>query len=422
MSDTILPPGASLPLPSADPPPLQTPTDSAPVTGTDLPLQPLDPSAPLLTPPMPPSSIASASFVSVPTTILDPSVVYTTIVANTSVASATASSTDVPVIASSSSTHHHVGAIAGGVVGGLAVLAALVGCLLYYRYRRTLAHPVRRLGRNPSFGGSHPKYDAYAVENGAGLGAIPVSKKLPSRHSSTGSAATMVNGRDSIKHGRSLSIPGLSYEDFSTEDDKSFFTPSHHGHKALDLTEDAPPLPALDFIPAAPTDIALPDGRTRTRSLTSQNRAAALAKLDASDSPSAWSQNGPRSPDSLSSALRRQSLDARLLSSPPQSPGSVSPSSMEMSRMNRTSLKRATRKAVPKYDETEFSPSGSSTPPPELENGGADLSSPSLHTAKSKEDLVAAGLAVPELSHKSSFGEAKAIHYLIPDPPPAQKD
>ena len=36
---------------------------------------------------------------------------------------------------------------------------------------------------------------------------------------------------------------------------------------------------------------------------------------------------------------------------------------------------------------------------------------------RSREDLEAAGLELPNLNHKSSFGD-RPVHYLIPDMPP----
>ena len=36
--------------------------------------------------------------------------------------------------------------------------------------------------------------------------------------------------------------------------------------------------------------------------------------------------------------------------------------------------------------------------------------------------MAAVGLDVPSLNHKSSFGDGRPVHYLIPDMPPPQKD
>ena len=382
------------------------------------------PTAPI-TSALTPGSTPSSTPYTIPTSSSDPTTVVSTTMTSGYGPSAT-SSTLLPITANFSSSHKHAGAIAGGVVGGLAAVAALVGCLLFYRYRRKQNHVTHRHGRHSSMSGSHAKYDAYPAENGL----AQFSKNKPLRHASTASTATMINPRgDGLA--RSLSIPRMSSEDASSvEDDKSFSTPSTlNGHKPLDLIEVVPPLPHLESLPTTPSNAAFPDGRTRTRSLTSQNRAAALAQLDSSPTSTHYP---PRSPDSVSPSTHRESWDARFLTNPPNSPSATPHSDVEMNRMNRSlsGARRAARKAVPKYDESEFSgPPPSATLPPsgnQQDDGSRSSptspSSPHSYKAKSIEDLVNSGLQVPELNHKSSFGDAQALHYLIPDLPPPQRD
>lgn len=140
--------------------------------------------------------------------------------------------------------------------------------------------------------------------------------------------------------------------------------------------------------------------------------------------------------------------------------------------MNRTSsgARRAARKAVPKYDESEFADDRQHPPSPEQSHPpvalpppqhpetqdleaardsvyydsratpsipSASSSSTNLHagsstvhgstqaasltTARSREDLVAAGYQLPRLSEKTSFGDMRTVHYLMPDLPPPQR-
>jgi len=317
------------------------------------------------------------------------------------------------VVATSSSSHRHAGAIAGGVIGGVAVLVALIAALLIYRYKRKSPYGSRRSRRGPTAGGTPAKHTGEDTFSGYG------DKKSPTRAASTGSAAAMIGGRpdsSSIGHGRTSFTPALSREDMSSVEG-GYGTPptpsTLNGHKPMGI-EDIPPLP-LDAMPINPTNVAFPEGRARTRSLTSQNRAAALAKLDSG----AVSQYPPSPSGPFFAASHRTSLDAMALSGAPK-----------VVEMNRSSSggRRATRKAVPKYKESEFSSPTSPTYPPTLPDTSdetrtthsAATSSSNLHAMKSREDLVAAGFDVPQLNHKTSFG--KPVHYLIPDLPPPQKD
>ncbi|KAI0341332.1 hypothetical protein BDW22DRAFT_291589 [Trametopsis cervina] len=329
--------------------------------------------------------------------------------------------TSTPVPAASSSQSHR-GAIAGGVIGGVVLLCILISAALYYRFKRRAPYQSRRGREETILPHSVPKSAEYFNGTDTLVGEEVLKTK---RSASYSSRIGKYDSSTSIGHGRSSL--GYSQEDGSYigHDDRTQAS-FQYGRRSKDSVEDIPPVP-LEYPPALPIP-TYTDGRTRSRSITDHSRAAALAALDGGAAPASWAQYPP-SPHTPT----RRSADAR-------------PSSMSLSRSdsrgNRSSNgigRRATRKAVPKYDATEFSNPASPTSPgyPPLSpvamqdsrddvghhSGSADTSSSSVNVSamKSREDLMAAGYEVPDLNHKSSFGN-KPMHYLIPDPPPPQRD
>ncbi|KAI0694515.1 hypothetical protein BC835DRAFT_1306267 [Cytidiella melzeri] len=298
--------------------------------------------------------------------------------------------------ASTSSSHSHAGAIAGGVIGGIALLLALIGVFVYYRYRRRSAPYHARRGRGPVAAADVPK-SADVFTGVDTLVGDDASKTGPKRSVSYGSKVGRYDSSSSIGHGR----PSMSYEDSQAQ------TPTTlQGHRSMDSIEKPSEMP-LDYMPALPANAN--SIRGRSKSVIDQSRAAALAALDGNGTPTSRSQYPP--------VPARRSEDAR--TSCPESMMQLGRSE-SMTRGSRVS-RRATRKAVPKYDGAELSNPTSptySTNTPDSANS-ADDSSAILHVtpSMSREDLVASGFGIPELNHKSSFGN-KAMHYLIPDPPP----
>ncbi|KAI0826400.1 hypothetical protein BC629DRAFT_1456008 [Irpex lacteus] len=321
--------------------------------------------------------------------------------------------TDFPtegVSQASTSSHSHAGAIAGGVIGGVALLSLLIGAFLYYRHKRRATPYPPRKRRGSEAVGDLPKVSADGFNGTDTLVGDDVYKNKRS-----GSYASRIGKHDSsssIGHDR----PSLGYEYDRTR------TPSTlHGHKESD--EEIPAMPLdYNYAPAPPSMAAFPDGREN------QSRAAALAALHGDAAPTSWTQYPP-----MPHVPAREQSTSR-----PNSMIGLARSE-SMTRVGNRSSRRATRKAVPKYDDVPFSNPSSLTYPPTSPLDGnarhsndhdeprtgygssAESSHVNLHATKSREDLVAAGYEVPVLNHKSSFGN-KAMHYLIPDPPPPQTD
>ncbi|KAH9849034.1 hypothetical protein C2E23DRAFT_405755 [Lenzites betulinus] len=384
----------------------------------------------------------------------------------------TSSATPNPVIGAVSN-HVNAGAIAGGIVGGVAIVTAAVIAYIFFGVCRRKPTRSRRRAMEGSgrsrylgkWGGlsSLSSRDS-GMDEGLPVSTAPTSGKpplvftgLPRRHGTTESTGAILSPASSTAHGHGGS-QGVSYEDVSTfEDEEKFAAVSPRG---ADFYQNPAPLPVSrrrsSVSTATPpiTPISEPPsahgsyGRPRAKSSSQSHRALALARLDG-DSPSPPS-SVPATPRTRSPAVPRRSVDSmqlRTFDAPPV------PMQMANTAMNRSSSgnnpRRAARKPVPTLDEADARapPSltaptlssttsassttvGSRSPAPSPSQlyahrsdsgSGSTLHAPGHSPAPgrqhSREDLIAAGMELPNLNHKSSFGD-KQVHYIIPDMPP----
>lgn len=288
-----------------------------------------------------------------------------------------------------------------------------------------------------------------------------------SRHGTTESSAAILTPLSSTAHGHHASVTTLT----ATEEEKGVA----YG-KGYDYTESVPPLgykanrrrssastsglgqlSAIESLPEPPPSAGL-QGRLRSKSASQSHRALALAKLDGGD------RDRPYHPPSA--PRPRRSIDASTPSfaTPPYDAGFVPPPVNRTSSGGGPGARRAVRKPVPALDSAELvsSPLSSPTfaPAPGALSRGQSLASTITLTSmlqapptqasasasrsressvqgvlrppsqgaptrsRSREDLEAAGVELPTLDHKSSFGD-RPVHYLIPDlpppPPPANR-
>lgn len=360
----------------------------------------------------------------------------------TSSSSSYSSAASPTFIAATSSSHNNAGAIAGGLIGGIALVVVVIGAVLLYLRRRnrskgTLPWSGTGVGRkgirissSSGLEGGGGGYGGGAAGrwNRASEDLVGRSFDHPTRHVSALSASTLAGPH----RGNSMSSQTHlgSHEGYATEDDEKVpGTPSTlQGHGA-------PGKQSLDDIPALPLEppSAYTYGLGRQRSLTSQNRAAALAKLDAAEG----------------TVSRSNSVGTRDTASNPASP-------TRDNRANRASSsgsgsKRTPRKAVPKYDEGEFAMADMPSPPANVTsltspparaispssppttyppafnrtNSEDGTTNGSRHGSRSGSSANLhshyLGAELPALNHKTSFGDGP-VHYLIPDLPPPQKD
>ena len=223
-----------------------------------------------------------------------------------------------------------------------------------------------------------------------------------------------------------------------------------HANKSLDLTD-----PAVPHLPMEPPSVFPYQERSRTRSVTGHNRALTLAKLDSSvPVVTPHSNFSPTDGASIS-----RSPSAATYSS--QKDPFASPTDKALNRMSSgggaSRRPTVTRKAVPKYDKSEFSMSDMSssspasptratsplpmhqqrtpTPPGGMPAVAARAVSPYTLSRSSSNGSMRAGsgasrngsssnlhVPLPALNHKTSFGDMRPVHYLIPDMPPPQQE
>ena len=382
----------------------------------------------------------------------------------TSGTSSISSSGTVLPVTSASGGGSRAGAIAGGVIGGVVIIVAAVAAYLYFglcrrtptrsRRRAIDGHGPGQLGKWGGLSSLDSGMDAPVAAARPGL-VMAIPSKQRGKTESTGAILTPLS---STAHGHPSASRGTSDEDLGAEKTVPYT-------KGFEYVETVQPLayanrrrssastsgaglsPIAEPLPSAGSY-----GRSRARSSSQSHRAMALAKLDGNDPvPSS-------SPRTRSPTVPRRSIDSPSLVMPASPPHDVSP-------MNRTSsgggpgVRRAARKPVPQLDASELSmpPTPTSFIPSASVSRGQSVSStvtyastspltsgPGLahpmyrHDSQSqssgtlraplgparqhsREDLEAAGLELPDLNHKSSFGD-RPVHYLIPDMPPPPRN
>ena len=302
--------------------------------------------------------------------------------------------------------------------------------------------------------------------SGSGVGGkAAFAAALPPKHkrATTDSAGALLSPVSSTAHGHQSSVTTLA----GTEEEKAIA----YG-KGYEYIESVPPLgykgnrrrssastsnhaqlSPIESLPEPPPS-AGSQGRARSKSASQSHRALALAKLDGSESM-------PASPRSARVPPRPiDSPSVGVLASRPYEMGFIpSPVNRSSSGGGHSGARRAARKPVPALDSADTLPSPTSTVTPPLSAGASvsrgqslastvtttsyrspvdasghpmyrndsqsstNLRAPAAATprSRSREDLEAAGLELPSLNHKSSFGD-RPVHYLIPDMPPPPRN
>ncbi|KAF8217680.1 hypothetical protein K438DRAFT_1925069 [Mycena galopus ATCC 62051] len=346
-------------------------------------------------------------------------------------------------VTSGASSKVNRGAIAGGVIGGLAVSAAAIAAYFYFRYASA---------STASRGSSTSR----APRKWAGLGstdskakAYPSAPRSPAansgrHHSQSDSVGPMLSSHDSnvyvigsvgIDSRPSRINDALEEEDevnsyFSPSQEKisssigstarSPFSESGHGH------DDAVP---LEYIAPLHGNAGVTrNSSTSTSSYMNNNFSRPRSHPSSPYSSPTTAEGGPFSDpaNNTSSSLTESPYP------PTPSPAFPSGTSAEFQDAppppRRGSAgepvaapsRRTPRKPVPQYNPTDPSlvspPPPMPTPLPPVHDSGSDSS----REGSLRGGRVGAGAAqgLPRLAHKGSFGDGRPVHYLIPDMPP----
>ncbi|OCH91258.1 hypothetical protein OBBRIDRAFT_531341 [Obba rivulosa] len=365
------------------------------------------------------------------------------------------SSSVTPLPVSDVSTKSHAGAIAGGVIGGVAIIAAAAAAIFFLglcgrKPTRSRQRAASVVGGKKAFG----KWDGLSSrDSGMDTNVLvggSAGRYSRGKHGQTESSGSMLPmaARDSVI-GHNIppmqvgaGVAGvapamfLSREDLSTltEEDKVSMSSSGHGHGAV--VEHAPPTSYYTYrrasgsMPSVPQSVVGFNGSSgslgRAHTTSTQDRTITLAPLDPGASAHTSLQSSVRGHTSHQSQSSGSFAgDSPTLLSPSSRPR-ASPMSADMIPLNRSlssGQRRAARKPVPTYVPTDAEPGSfstlSSVDSPLYQEGlnlndspsgsSSNLHGPQMH---SREDL-----RLPDLNHKSSFGDARPVHYLMPDMP-----
>ena len=316
-----------------------------------------------------------------------------------------------------------------------------------------------------------------------GLPAYRVNKSYRGRGETESTGKIFSANNSSVGHGGGSPSPVGSAEDVSTLATSDGIgngigiggekISKFHSRGSFDYVDVIPP---LSYHPRRRSSITISTTMTTPTGISSeignytssQYRSNALAKLE-SNSPIT-----PTTPTTTTSTpisrtpsytrhyhQQRQSLDGRgyklsspldtpvhLVATPPSTNPGTNPGGggggAEMIPINRSASggRKANRKPVPSYDEGLVPPTsasatlgGSSSPTPTpVSSNGLDRSNSAMSAREGGGGMysnsrgnpsVSGGkglLELPELNHKSSFGDGRPVHYLIPDMPPPQRD
>ncbi|KAJ7474529.1 hypothetical protein B0H11DRAFT_2236210 [Mycena galericulata] len=350
-----------------------------------------------------------------------------------------------PVDAVSSSKVNR-GAIAGGVIGGLAVIAAAIAAYFYLRYATASTSPSPRRRGTRTWGGlgsTDSKARTYPSSSRA------VGATVDRHHSQSDSVGPMLDnnvyviGNVGIDSRPSRMNEGLEGD----EEVDSYFSPSQekissptHGspiHSPFSdpghIDDDAVP---LDLITPVPGTGITRNSSTSTSSYMNNNFSRPRSH------PSSPYSGSPTTPTASPFSNAAQNTTSSTLghsdpSTYPPSPSPAYPSGTSQTiaevpgapvarRSSQgepiaSGSRRTPRKPVPQYNPTDpalMSPPARTTPLPGAAAPGSDSSS------SSREGSMRSGReGGPTLNHKASFGaEGRAVHYLMPDMPPPQRD
>ncbi|KAJ8517127.1 hypothetical protein ONZ45_g5665 [Pleurotus djamor] len=341
------------------------------------------------------------------------------------VSSPSQSQTDVPVVGASSANISS-GAIAGSVIGGVAIVVACIAAFLFIRYSKRSGRSRGGaggssnwggLGSVDSVGGQHGSRSAARPKSfGAGAAAalgFAANDKGTTRHNPRADSVDPILASDTRSPSalpRPSQSSSISKEDISSSVHNPF-------DEKYGVVDSMPPLPMH-------RDTSIGTTHTRRTSVSSTRVRRLSIDRNAELIPMTPSPSTPSTPYTPTHIPSRSQSGLTSPSAPSILPagGISSPTS---------SNRRSARKPVPSYqpDDISLSPFLPGAEPPRSTSsarhstadilGGGEEDRSSTHSARGIRPP-----GIPELNHKSSFGpgDNRPVHYLIPDMPPPQRD
>jgi len=317
----------------------------------------------------------------------------------------------------------------GGVIAGVVVLLLAIAALLYYLRisRRTLGHSAPDADvRGP--GGKWNGLSSRDSTMEGGLHGPKSSSKAQrfTRQHADSMGAIVSPNESSTGHGKET----------AEDDDVSLGEELKVGNRRSEYIETVPPLSFNDvrnsmaLASPPPDDGAHRRGRKSSTSQSQNHHAVALAKLNMNAGLTTPPHARQRSVDGTGyTGSPYSGAFPPLPRGTPTSPSTPSsPLSAEaMQRTSSSGMRRnPTRKPVPSYHSAASA--GLATDPVvptprrslivDGDSSGSSTPTRGPTPSRSGEDLGVRRPHVPDLNHKSSFGDARPMHFLVPDLPP----
>ncbi|KAJ7199241.1 hypothetical protein GGX14DRAFT_468383 [Mycena pura] len=308
------------------------------------------------------------------------------------------------------------GAIAGGVIGALAIIAAVIAAYFYLRYASASsgAPPKRRgIRRWTGLSSTDSKAQPYpsAVRTAGGANDRHYSQPDSIGPMIYHDSNVYAIGNVGIDSRTSRMTTGLDEDDvaalFDSPSEEKFSSPTHGSQIRSPFSDtghedDAVP---LDLITSSQANNVTRNSSTSTSSYMNSNNFSRPRSHPGSPYGSPTSTEGPH--NATSSSLGHGD------SSYPPSP--AFPSGTSAVAVPAPAGRRVGRKPVPQYNPNDPALAATAASPLPTVPDSDSSREGSLRGAP-REDW-------PHLAHKGSFGtEGRPVHYLVPDMPPPPRD
>ncbi|KAJ7249457.1 hypothetical protein C8J57DRAFT_1357029 [Mycena rebaudengoi] len=318
-----------------------------------------------------------------------------------------------PVNAASSSLNR--GAIAGGVIGGLAVIFAAVAAYFYLRFASaSSAGAAASKKRNTRKWGGLSSTDSKSKPYPATSRAARGGGRL---HSQSDSLGPMISQDNVYVIGTVAAGSRGANEDADEYEINSYYSPSQEKVSApVSGSPERSPFSDSGHIDEDGVPLDLMTAAAATSNITRNSSTSTASYMPTSNFSRPRSHPSSPTMESASpfgNSTNNNTSSSSSLGHPSEAPPSDASRRGSAGEPIVAGTRRTPRKPVPRYNPTDPSLSAPPMPPPVPESDS------------SREGSVrgAPPPDAPILHHKASFGaEGRAVHYLIPDMPPPPRD